>query len=67
MPSDGMIVDNEVVDSSCKVENSPQYVYEYQIKMLESADNTYAGKKLSFVLAVSLPDGAEGDNTQAEG
>ncbi|MBR4049037.1 MAG: hypothetical protein IKK09_00925 [Clostridia bacterium] len=67
IPSDGVIVNNKVVDPSCKVENSPQYVYEYQIKMLESADNTYAGKKLSFVMAVSLPDGAEGDNAQAEG
>lgn len=67
IPPDGVIVNNEVVDPSCKVENSPQYVYEYQIKMLESADNTYAGKKLSFVMSVSLPDGAEGDNAQAEG
>ena len=67
LPSDGKIVDNETVDPSRKDKNSPQYVYEYQIKMLESADNTYAGKKLSFVLAVSLPDGTEGDDTQAEG
>ena len=67
LPSDGVIVNNKVVDPSCRVEDTPQYVYEYQIKMLESADNTYAGKKLSFVLAVSLPDGEEGDNAQAEG
>ena len=67
MPSDGKIVDNEPVDLTRKEENSPQYVYEYQIKMLETADTTYAGKKLSFVLAVSLPDATEGDNAQAEG
>ena len=67
LPSDGKIVDNEKVDPSRKDANSPQYVYEYQIKMLESADHTYAGKKLSFVLAVSLPDATEGDDTQAEG
>lgn len=67
IPSDGKIVDNKTVESSCRVENTPQYVYEYQIKMLETADKTYAGKKLSFVMSVSLPDETEGDNAQAEG
>lgn len=67
IPSDGVIVNNKVVDPSCRVENTPQYVYEYQIKMLETADKTYAGKKLSFVMSVSLPDETEGDNAQAEG
>ncbi len=67
IPDDGKIVDNEKVDLSRKDKNSPQYIYEYQIKMLESADTTYAGKKLSFVMSVSLPDSTEGDNAQAEG
>ena len=67
MPDDGIIVNNKTVDPACKQGDTPQYVYEYQIKMLESADNTYAGKKLSFVMSINLPDGTEGDNAQAEG
>lgn len=67
IPNNGVIINNEPVDSSCNVKDTPQYVYEYQIKMLESADNTYAGKKLSFVMAISLPVDTEGDSAQAEG
>lgn len=63
-----VIVNNEVVDSTCKIGETLQYCYVYEIRLSGDAGNDYMGKKLSFVMTVDLPNSdSSSENSGAEG